>query len=87
MVALVGSGQIYTSTDSGVSWFARELARNWTSVASSADGTKLVAGVSGGQIYTWAGTTISGGQSSTLELVYGGAGKWVAVNQQGSITL
>ena len=45
-------GQIYTSTDSGVNWTARESNRNWYSVASSADGTRLVAVVNGGQIYT-----------------------------------
>jgi hypothetical protein len=57
------SGYIYTSTDSGVTWTLRDTsASGWTSVASSADGTKLVAveaGVSdrglpipGGYIYT-----------------------------------
>ncbi len=39
-------GQIYTSTDSGVTWTARESDRDWWSVASSADGSKLVAAVS-----------------------------------------
>ena len=43
--------QLYTSTDSGISWMPRESARNWSSVASSADGSKLVAGVNGGQLY------------------------------------
>ena len=32
-------GQIYTSTDSGVNWTARESSRNWQSVASSSDGS------------------------------------------------
>ena len=52
LVALVSSGQIYTSTNSGETWTARETARPWRCVASSSDGTKLVAGVYGGQIYT-----------------------------------
>jgi hypothetical protein len=42
----IGSrGQIYTSTDSGVTWTAQNNApaAAWQSVASSADGTKLVA--------------------------------------------
>ncbi len=53
LVAVVGDGQIYTSTDSGVSWTARESgSRNWNVVASSADGSKLVAAVSFGRIYT-----------------------------------
>jgi ligand-binding sensor protein len=59
LVAVVaGGGQIYTSTDSGVTWTARESNRSWHGVASSADGTKLVAVVAGGQIYT---STDSGG--------------------------
>jgi len=55
-VAAVLNGQIYTSTDSGVTWTPRESSRGWQSVASSADGTKLVAveeaGQNGGRIYT-----------------------------------
>jgi hypothetical protein len=43
---------IYTSADSGVSWVQRAITNNWQAVASSADGTKLVAAVLGGQIYT-----------------------------------
>src|SRR5206468_2798083 len=38
----------YTSTDSGVTWTPRESNRGWHAVASSADGTKLVAGGDGG---------------------------------------
>jgi uncharacterized delta-60 repeat protein len=36
----------------GATWTARESNRNWYSLASSSDGSKLVAGVNGGQIYT-----------------------------------
>ncbi len=36
-------GQIYISSDSGVTWTARESDRFWYGVASSADGSKLVA--------------------------------------------
>ncbi len=36
----------------GQSWAARGIITNWSAVASSADGTKLVATVKGGQIYT-----------------------------------
>src|SRR6185295_5914873 len=43
---------IDTSTDSGANWTARESSRNWQSVASSSDGSKLVAVVYSGQIYT-----------------------------------
>src|SRR5439155_7593944 len=38
--------------NSGAVWTARDSNGNWNSVASSADGTKLVAVVNGGQIYT-----------------------------------
>lgn len=38
--------------DPGIAWVARESSRNWTSVASSSDGTKLVASVYDGQLYT-----------------------------------
>lgn len=46
------SGQIYTSTDSGLTWTARESLRDWRGIASSADGVKLAAVAQGGQIYT-----------------------------------
>jgi hypothetical protein len=49
---MVYGGQIYTSSDAGVTWTPRESARSWWSVASSADGQRLVAMVYGGQIYT-----------------------------------
>ena len=58
-------GQIYISTDSGVSWTARDSNRQWMSVASSADGNKLVAVVYGGQIYTSVGVP-------TLTITYSG---------------
>ncbi len=52
LVAVVSNGQIYTSTDMGVTWTARDSNRNWIAVASSYDGIKLVAVVNNGQIYT-----------------------------------
>jgi len=45
-------GYIYTSGDSGVTWTQTGSKQAWTSVASSADGTKLVAVASLGHIYT-----------------------------------
>jgi hypothetical protein len=46
-------GPIYTSADSGVTWTPTAAPMtNWQSVASSADGTRLVAAVNGGPIYT-----------------------------------
>ncbi|MEJ6577009.1 MAG: hypothetical protein QNL49_01055 [Actinomycetota bacterium] len=45
---------IYTSIDSGVTWVKQTLAgsRNWSSVATSADGTKIVAVAYDGEIWT-----------------------------------
>jgi hypothetical protein len=41
----VGSGQIYTSTDSGATWTSNNVPPlGWRCVASSADGSKLVVG-------------------------------------------
>lgn len=56
-MAVVYGGSIYTSTDSGTKWteqIAAEGDINWKSVASSADGTKLVAVLEStdGYIYT-----------------------------------
>ncbi len=44
--------QIYTSVDYGANWATSESSRAWYAVASSADGSKLVAVVEGGLIYT-----------------------------------
>ena len=38
--------------NSGSEWMARDTARNWQSVASSGNGSKLVASAYGGQLYT-----------------------------------
>ena len=43
---------VYTSTDGGVSWTARDGVRDWYAVASSADGTRLAAVGLDDQIYT-----------------------------------
>ena len=51
LVACVDNGQIYTSTDSGVTWTPRDSSRRWSGVASSSGGSNLVACVNGGQIY------------------------------------
>ena len=56
VVGFPGFGLIYTSTDSGVSWTPRDSDRLWWAVASSDDGSKLVAveggPVTNGRIYT-----------------------------------
>jgi hypothetical protein len=58
LAAVVQSGRIYTSTDSGATWIEvpstapMNTNRNWRSITSSADGTKLAAVVQNGRIYT-----------------------------------
>jgi hypothetical protein len=47
---MIATGNLSDSI--GESWTARSISRVWSAVASSADGTKLVATVKGGQIYT-----------------------------------
>lgn len=47
------SGPIYSSTNSGATWTSNNVTRaNWQSIASSADGGKVVAVAFGGGIYT-----------------------------------
>jgi photosystem II stability/assembly factor-like uncharacterized protein len=61
LVAVVWTGGIYTSTNSGTTWMRTSAPwTNWSAVASSADGSKLVASVfNNGPIYvsTNSGTT------------------------------
>lgn len=79
-----------------MSWTARETTRNWFAVAASADGSKLVAVVGSGQIYTAAsepntspGTTgwLSGAQYDAVRLQYIGSNVWMplsAISYSGS---
>ncbi len=68
----INGGYLFTSADSGVTWTPRknDVARGWSSVASSADGTRLVAAeaglrssytvpLSGGSIYTSADSGVT----------------------------
>lgn len=53
-------GRLYTSSDFGSTWtLANPPLSHWSSVASSADGTKLAAAVYGGRIYTFQQTPFS----------------------------
>jgi hypothetical protein len=47
----IRTGAIYEAANFGEIWTARDSARNWYSVAMSANGTKRTAVVNGGQIY------------------------------------
>jgi hypothetical protein len=78
--------------DSGVTWTARENSRNWVSVASSADGSKLVAAEFGGQIYvsvpgSTSGTSgyLLGDQYSAIELQYTGGAQFLPLSFTGNI--
>lgn len=51
LAATTNGGQIHLSTDSGLTWTARETNRLWSGIACSADGTRLAVTVEGGQIY------------------------------------
>ena len=54
---MIAAGNLFDSI--GESWTARNISRAWSAVASSADGTKLVATVKGGQIYTSADSGVT----------------------------
>jgi photosystem II stability/assembly factor-like uncharacterized protein len=79
VVAAPYGGNIYTSTDSGVTWVPQTNSPNllWWSVASSADGTKLAAvsgrAASSGQIYTSADSGMSWTSNNAPNLA------WVSV--------
>jgi len=76
-------GYIYTSGDSGATWTEQTSAgsRNWSSIASSSDGTKIVASVDNGFIYR---STDSG---ATWSQTGAPSGTWksVASNSDGTI--
>jgi len=80
-------------------WTARESRRSWQSVASSADGTRLVAAVvNAGQIYTstptpmrststGGGGSISGRQYDAIDLQYAGSGVFLVRGSAGVFKL
>ena len=51
LVAAAHDG-LYTSRDSGVTWAAHPTSFNWINIASSADGTKLIASSGEARLYT-----------------------------------
>jgi hypothetical protein len=81
--------RLYYTNNDGVTWQTRETVRNWTAIASSQSGKKLVATAYGGQIYTSAkrdqttpGITgfLSGTQYDALELQYIGGGVFIPIS-------
>ena len=86
--AVVNGGQIYTSSDYGVNWTARDSNRDWRSVSISSTGQYQTAVVPNGQIYTssdyginwtprdssrdWRSVSISSTGQYQTAVVYGG---------------
>jgi hypothetical protein len=52
-------GRIYTSEDSGATWVPQWTNKFWNCVASSADGTRLLAGTFGDSLYTSADSGVT----------------------------
>jgi photosystem II stability/assembly factor-like uncharacterized protein len=76
LAAVINSGLIYTSTNSGLLWTAQAGSSSlaWSAIASSADGVKLVAAVNGGYIYTSTNSGITWTQQTSS-----GSRAWAAV--------
>jgi len=93
-ILLATSGQLNISTDSGATWTLRDSSRAWSSVASSADGTRLIAAASNGSIYTSISKTasgiagfISGDQYQSIDLQYIGNNTFLVRSQLGDLTV
>ena len=95
LVAVASTGEVYISTDSGVTW-AQHFglpAAAWTGAACSADGSKLVLVANGSQIYTSSqGSTTTGtagyligSQHSAIELIYVGNYLFLPLSHEGTI--
>ena len=65
---------LYTSTDSGTTWTKRAHPTRWGGIASSSDGTKLVAGEGNGSIYT----STNSGETWTQRIDGSTSGYWKA---------
>ena len=90
LVALEYNGLIYTSADAGVTWTSHDSARFWTAVASSADGSTVVAGGINEQLHTslvdrttvGAGGFLAGAQYDAVALQYLGGGLFMPLSYQ-----
>jgi len=76
----VTGGQIYTTANYGATWTAHLSAQNWTSVGTSADGSKLIAAGAGTQIYT-------SSDSGTTWTAQGSIANWTSVSSSADGTL
>lgn len=72
----------------GVTWMPRESIREWRSVASSSDGTKVVALEMGGYVYTSTAnpaSTIVVPQGSSATLLYSGSDTFIVGSGFGTL--
>jgi hypothetical protein len=78
---LTGGGDIYTSADSGATWtVALQTEDSWTSVASSADGTKLVAaGLDSGAVAIFGDIYTSSNSGATWAQASAPSQTWTSV--------
>ncbi len=87
------AGNISISADGGSSWSQHAPTLAWAGIASSSDGSKLVAVANGGQIYTSSlssstpGTTgyLTGTGQTAIELEYVGNGIFMPLSHEGTI--
>ena len=82
IAATINNGNIYVSTNSGVTWTARASGQYWSSVAVSADGTRMAATVGNragtsynGYIWTSTDSGVSWGTQSSSS----GSKQWVSI--------
>ena len=80
---IISDGSIYTSTDSGATWILQSNAPDalWHSVASTADGSKLVATVYRGAIYA---STNAGVNWTQIDQAYSGGWGTVVSSADGN---
>lgn len=94
LIAVVDVGLVWTSFDGGQNWFSRTSGNQaWFAAAISGDGTRAVAAINGGPIYTSTSATIvgttgflTGSQYSAIELQYVGGGQWMPISFTGDFT-
>ena len=94
LAAVAQGANIWTSSNSGVTWTERTASgsRTWVSIASTSDGNNLVAAVSGGYIYrsldqgaTWSPITEAGSRAWTSVALTADGDQLEATTSDGSI--
>ncbi|GFO67991.1 hypothetical protein GMLC_15700 [Geomonas limicola] len=92
-LAAANGSNIYFSDDGGVTWTARAYSTTmWNTLASSADGLTIVAGQTGGYLYTSTASLVNtplpsaaltGEQWSTVDLTYIGNNQYLVTGSSG----